>query len=244
MFAIKRFATFRTNSYFRITTAIHENNRLISTCNTIRKRFTQSWRHEHAFLLVHLSHINNRHFGERCCGRTILERQEFKVSRFGIAECFKARRCTAKHNKCAMLLRQVESQVSRMITRSRVLLFKRRIMFFVHNNNIKFKRRKNCTARSKNHFSRTIKNRHIACTFLRSRKRRMQHHHRHFQKIFEPRSRLWSKPNFGHENQHAFFSFECFTHQFLINSRFATAGHTMQKRSAKTFFVQIFNKTG
>ena len=44
--------------------------------NTIRKRFTQRRRHEHAFLLAHFSHIDNRHVRERSRRRTILERQK------------------------------------------------------------------------------------------------------------------------------------------------------------------------
>ena len=156
MLAVKRFTTFSTNSNLRVTATIHEDNRLVTTRNAIRKRFAQCRRHEHAFLLAHLAHINHFHFGERSRSRTVLERQQFEVPCLCIAERFKARRCRAKHYKRPILLRQMESQVTRMVTRSRILLLKRRIMFFVQNNNIKIKRRKNGAARPKHHFCRAI----------------------------------------------------------------------------------------
>ena len=65
MFAIKRLAAFRTNSYLGVPAAVHENNRLISTCNTFRKSIAQSWRHEDVFLLAHLPHIDNCHLRKR-----------------------------------------------------------------------------------------------------------------------------------------------------------------------------------
>ena len=131
-----------------------------------------------------------------------------------------------------------------MVTRSRVLLFKRRIMLFVQNNNIKIKRRKNCTACSKHNLSRTVEYGQVTSALLRSRECRMQHNYRNFQIVFKTRRRLRSKPNFRHENEYTLIALKRFAYQFLINSRLATAGHTMQKRSTKTVLIQIIHKTG
>ena len=64
MFAVKRLAAFGTYAHFRKTTAVHQYNRLVAFFEAVGERFAERGRHENAFLLAVLSHVDNLHVRE------------------------------------------------------------------------------------------------------------------------------------------------------------------------------------
>ena len=219
--AVKRLAALRAHADFGIAAAVHQHNRLLARGDARHQGFAQFRRHQNALLLPHRPHVHNLHVRERGRGGAMFEPQVLQVPAHRIVERLKTGGRTPQNHERPVFVRQMEGEFPRVVTRRRILLFKGTVVFLVQYHNVKPKRRQNRTARAEHHLRLALEHGNVSGPLFWSRERRMQHMHRHLQKILEPLGGLRRKPNLGDQNQNAKPAPKRLVSKFLVHARFA-----------------------
>ena len=235
--AVQGLAALATNPHLRIPAAVHQHNGLILARHALREGVPQFGRKQNSLLLVHLHHVHNLHLWQRCCRSPLFQSQQLQVALTGVVESFQRGCRRTQHHQGPVLVGQMESQFPRVVAGSRILLLKGTVVFFVQNHHIKIKGGKDSAAGPKNHTGRPFQHRDVGVPFFRSRQRRVQHLHRHFQKAFKPPRRLGRKPDFRHQDKHPESTIQGDSGQFLIHTGLAAARNTVKQCPTKALTI-------
>ena len=166
-----------------------------------------------------------------------------QFSGFCRPKSFYRRRCASQKHQPAPLCRFMKSECPGVIMRGRIFLLVRGIVFFVENDQIVFKRRKDGAACSYHDRRPTRQNGEPGLPFYRSGQCGVYQWHFKTEALGKPFGDLRSKTDFRHKHENFFPESQSPLGKFHINPSFTASRNAMQQRPAKSRTIEHFCKS-